>query len=65
VQVQRAENQALNDSLRAKLTQQGMIFNEAETKSFRAPLGGYYAHWKEVVGPRAWGLLEMHTGKLG
>ena len=64
VQLQRAENQALNDSLRAKLTDQGMTINEADTKSFRAPLGGYYVHWKQVVGPEAWNLLEAHTGKL-
>jgi hypothetical protein len=41
-----------------------MIFNEAETGSFRARLGPFYAHWRETVGPRAWGLLEAHTGKL-
>jgi tripartite ATP-independent transporter DctP family solute receptor len=64
VRTQRQENAALNGSLRARLTQQGMTFNDAETGSFRARLGPFYAHWKETVGPRAWGLLEAHAGKL-
>lgn len=64
VRAQRQENAALNDSLRSRLTQQGMTFNEAETGSFRARLGPFYAHWKETVGPRAWSLLEAHAGKL-
>ena len=65
VSIQRKENAALNDSLRPRLTAQGMIFNEAETSSFRARLGPFYAHWKETVGQRTWNLLEAHTGKLG
>jgi TRAP-type C4-dicarboxylate transport system substrate-binding protein len=65
VQLQRADNQSLNDSLRSKLTEQGMIFNEADTSSFRARLGPFYTRWKETVGQKAWSLLEKHTGKLG
>ncbi len=65
VSIQRKENAALNDSLRPRLTAQGMIFNEAETSSFRARLGPFYANWKETVGPQTWNLLEAHTGKLG
>jgi hypothetical protein len=41
-----------------------MTFNEAETGSFRARLGPFYAHWKETVGLRTWSLLESHVGKL-
>ncbi len=63
--LQRADNQALNDEFRTRLAQQGMIFNEAETGSFRARLGPYYARWKNTVGERAWSLLEAHVGKLG
>jgi len=55
----------LNDSLRSKLTEQGMMFNEADTSSFRARLGPFYTRWKETVGQKAWSLLEKHTGKLG
>ena len=65
VRAQRAENEALNHSLRAKLTEQGMIFNEAETTSFRSQLGPFYSRWKPMVGEKAWSLLEKHTGKLG
>ena len=50
VRIQRKENAALNESLQPRLTAQGMIFNEAETGSFRARLGPFYAHWKETVG---------------
>lgn len=64
VGMQRKENAALNDSLQSRLTGQGMVFNQAETSSFRARLGPFYAHWKETVGPRAWSLLEAHAGKL-
>ena len=46
VKAQRAENEALNHSLRSKLTEQGMTFNEADTASFRPPLGAFYARWK-------------------
>jgi len=64
-EMQRMENAALNGKLRATLTQQGMIFNEAETGSFRAKLGPFYASWKQKVGQRAWSLLEAHVGTLG
>jgi tripartite ATP-independent transporter DctP family solute receptor len=65
VKLQRSENAALNGKLRATLTQQGMSFNEAETGSFRAKLGPFYASWKQKVGQRAWSLLESHIGPLG
>lgn len=64
VRIQRKENADLNASLRPRLTEQGMVFNEAQTDSFRARLGPFYAHWKETVGSQTWSLLEAHTGKL-
>jgi len=64
VRLQRAELSALNTEFRTKLATQGMIFNEADTSSFRPRLVSYYAHWKETVGERAWNLLESHVGKL-
>jgi tripartite ATP-independent transporter DctP family solute receptor len=63
--LQRADNDALNIALRSRLVKQGMTFNTAETASFRARLGPFYARWKEKVGQRAWSLLEAHVGKLG
>ncbi len=38
VRIQRKENADLNGSLRPRLTEQGMVFNEAQTDSFRARL---------------------------
>jgi len=62
--LQRADNAALNVEFRTKLAQQGMIFNEADTSSFRAHLAPYYARWKDTIGQQAWSLLEGHVGKL-
>lgn len=62
--LQRADNNTLNTEFRTKLAQQGMIFNEAETSSFRVRLGPYYARWKETIGRQAWSLLEAHVGTL-
>jgi tripartite ATP-independent transporter DctP family solute receptor len=63
--LQRADNAAFNLEFRTKLAQQGMIFNEADTSSFRGKLSPYYARWKDTVGQQAWSLLESHVGKLG
>jgi len=62
--LQRADNAALNVEFRTKLAQQGMIFNDADTSSFRGKLSPYYARWKDTIGQRAWELLEAHVGKL-
>jgi TRAP-type transport system periplasmic protein len=64
VRLQRADNAALNVEFRTKLAEQGMIFNEADTSSFRGRLAPYYARWKSTVGPKAWSLLEKHVGNL-
>jgi TRAP-type transport system periplasmic protein len=64
VRLQRADHAALNNEFRTKLATQGMTFNEADTSSFRPRLSSYYAHWKEIIGPRAWSLLEAQVGKL-
>ena len=55
---------AMNGKLRPRLTQQGMIFNDADVASFRAKLAPFYAQWKQAIGDRAWSLLEGHVGKL-
>jgi TRAP-type C4-dicarboxylate transport system substrate-binding protein len=65
VSLQRADTASLNKVLRARLTQQGMIFNEADVVSFRAKLGPFYPRWKQSIGECAWLLLERHVGKLG
>lgn len=63
--LQRADNEALNNALRTRLADRGMIFNEADAASFKSRLGGYYARWKQEIGQRTWTLLEGHVGKLG
>ena len=64
VRLQRADHSKLNTEFRSKLAEQGMMFNEADTSSFRSRLSGYYARWKDTVGERSWSLLEGHVGKL-
>jgi TRAP-type transport system periplasmic protein len=63
--LQRADNDGLNNSLRAKLIQRGMVFNDVDATSFKAMLGGYYARWKQEMGTKTWTLLEGHVGKMG
>ena len=64
VTMQRQENAAMNNGMQAKLTEQGMAFNEADKNSFRSRLGPFYANWKDKVGGKAWSLLEAQVGKL-
>ena len=64
VRLQRADNAALNAEFRTRLAGQGMIFNEADTSSFRGRLAPYYSRWKDTIGAQAWSLLEAHVGKL-
>lgn len=64
VRLQRADTDKLNNTLRAELIKEGMVFNEPDIASFRALLGTFYEHWKESVGPKAWSLLESHVGRL-
>jgi tripartite ATP-independent transporter DctP family solute receptor len=65
VRLQRADNVALNASLRDGLAKHGMIFNTADISGFRAPLSDFYRRWKEHLGAKAWTMLEGHVGKLG
>ena len=65
VALERADTVSQNAGYVTTLTQQGMKFNNADTASMRAVLGGYYARWKDNFGATAWGLLEGGVGKLG
>jgi tripartite ATP-independent transporter DctP family solute receptor len=62
--LQRADTEALNNALRTRLADRGMIFNQVDAASFKAMLGAYYARWKQEIGQRTWSLLEGHVGKL-
>jgi tripartite ATP-independent transporter DctP family solute receptor len=63
---EREDIRKLNNSLRDKLTEQGMIFNETDPKNFRATLraAGFYSEWKEKYGPEAWAVFEKQVGAL-
>lgn len=65
VRLQRNDNDTLNNSLRGTLERRGMVFNDVDPASFKAMLGGYYEHWKSVIGARTWSLMEGHVGKMG
>ncbi len=63
---QRADSQALDNTLQTELTAQGMAFNEADTGAFREQLrkSGFYTEWRGKFGEAAWDKLESVTGKL-
>ena len=65
VRRQRADQSALNASLRQDLARRGLLFNEVEQAAFRARLGDVYATWRQRLGTRCWSLLEAEVGKLG
>jgi hypothetical protein len=45
----------------------GLVFNTAETQSFRDGLksGGFYKDWRTKLGDEPWEILERYAGKLG
>jgi tripartite ATP-independent transporter DctP family solute receptor len=67
VAAQREFTDKLNTDLQSRLaSEHGMIFNTADTASFRAKLGGgFYGRWREQFGTTAWSLLESEVGRLG
>ena len=66
VAAQRAYTNALNESLEGTLRDRGLVFNVADTVSFRQVLaGGFYQRWKTQLGNTAWSLLEAEIGSLG
>ena len=63
---QRAYTDGFNRELEVSLVARGMVFNTAETGSFRRKLGaGFYGMWKAALGATAWSLLEAEVGRLG
>ena len=63
---ERADIARLDTSTQADLEKKGMIFNTAETESFRVGLrdGGFYTDWHKKLGDQPWELLEKYAGKL-
>ncbi|MBV8601663.1 MAG: TRAP transporter substrate-binding protein [Candidatus Eremiobacteraeota bacterium] len=62
--ISRDDTGRYNDSLAEKLKTQGLTFNDADTSTFRAKLGPFYAKQKDVFGAQAWSALERSVGKL-
>ncbi|HEY6865088.1 MAG TPA: TRAP transporter substrate-binding protein [Burkholderiales bacterium] len=67
VAAQREYTDGLNRELQGRLaSERGMIFNTADTASFRAKLGrAFYGRWRDQFGSTAWSLLENEVGTLG
>jgi TRAP-type transport system periplasmic protein len=62
---QRDYTRRLNRELPSRLAQRGLVFNTAESDSFRRRLGaGFYRRWKAELGTTAWRLLEAEVGAL-
>jgi len=62
------EDIAANDKVvQADLEKTGLVFNAAETQSFRDGLkqGGFYKYWRDKLGEQPWEILEKYAGKLG
>ena len=64
---QRTASAALNNSLRATLEGQGIIFNTPDKAPFREALvsSGFYKEWSGKFDPALWSALEQYTGPLG
>jgi tripartite ATP-independent transporter DctP family solute receptor len=62
--LQREDIEQVNATGAEGLARKGMRVNTADTDSFRAKLGPFYARWREKAGPAAWQLLETYAGGL-
>jgi len=62
--LQRQDTEAINAAGAEELAQRGMTVNTADTNSFRAALGPFYARWRGRAGPDAWRLLETYAGEI-
>ena len=60
----REDTYAMNSTLVAKLTEQGITFNTPDLSKAHPRLKAYYAEWKDQLGSTAWNLLEASVGKL-
>ena len=66
-QRQRDDLAKLDQTLQGTLQSKGLVFNAADTATFRDQLrsAGFYKEWREKLGEDAWVLLEKQVGKLG
>jgi tripartite ATP-independent transporter DctP family solute receptor len=65
--LERADIAGGDKAIQAEMEGKGLVFNVAETQSFRDGLknGGFYKEWRAKLGEEAWGLLEKYAGALG
>jgi tripartite ATP-independent transporter DctP family solute receptor len=63
--LQRADIEQVNSAGAEELARRGMQVNTADTASFQARLGDFYARWRAKAGPEMWRLLEAHSGPIG
>ncbi|GAC1339977.1 MAG: TRAP transporter substrate-binding protein [Acetobacteraceae bacterium] len=65
--LERQDTMEADRTIRGELEGKGLVFNTAETESFRDGLrkGGFYKEWREKLGEEPWTLLERYAGKLG
>jgi len=61
---ERADLLAQGGTLQKELEASGMVFNTTQADDFRKVLNtsGFYAEWKEKMGPEGWAALESSTG---
>jgi TRAP-type C4-dicarboxylate transport system substrate-binding protein len=63
--LQREDIEQVNAAGAEELARRGMQVNTANTDSFRARLGEFYARWHQKAGPATWRLLESYAGEIG
>jgi tripartite ATP-independent transporter DctP family solute receptor len=63
--LQREDIEQVNATGAEELARRGMQVNTADTDSFRAGLGAFYAHWRERAGLTTWRVLESYAGEIG
>jgi TRAP-type C4-dicarboxylate transport system substrate-binding protein len=62
--LQREDIEQVNAGGAEELARKGMQVNTADTASFRARLGDFYASWRAKAGPEMWRLLESYAGEI-
>ena len=63
--LQRADIEQVNAAGAEELAHKGTQVNTADTDSFRAKLGDFYARWRVKAGPTTWRVLESYAGEIG
>jgi TRAP-type transport system periplasmic protein len=58
---QREHIEQINAAGSEELALRGMQVNAADTESFRARLGDFYARWRQKAGPELWRLLQSYA----